>query len=147
MNLFFQWLQINKIKFIIFDSFLLLANIILLKYIKNNNILIFEIIIRLIVAGIMLSLVLIFTKFWFKFTEKYHFLFLNINILGLIQEKIFKFLTIIFLVFNILIFQLIWINENILKMIENIYFTFPWFIVINSSIYQYFLDKRENKIL
>jgi len=129
-----NWIKNNKFKFVLFDIIILIVNLIIFNIINYKIIVNFDIILNFIVINIIFCFVYFIFKLWLIFANKYDFIFLKIGNIGNIISLCFIKL---FLILNILLILLIWINKTIINGGGiHFYFAIPWLILMSINVYK-----------
>jgi len=144
MLMMLSWIRNNKLKFFIIDSILLMGNVSILKLIRTGFFIDSDIVAGFIGTCIFFGMIFLITTIWIRVTQKYHFLFIEIDTLGIIGKKILFYGMIFFLILNSVSVYIIWINENILGEKIVFYFAMPWLIIIFANAYD---SISNNKIM
>jgi hypothetical protein len=139
------WLKTNKVKFVVFDSILLLINVSILNFIRKGYLIDSYYITATVGTAIFFIPVFMLSKIGLKVTEKYPFFFITSDAIKLSIAKAASYGVFVSILLNMIFIQLIWINENILERILTIYFGMPWIVVILANTYSTILDNK-NKL-
>ena len=130
-----SWIRNNKLKFLIIDSILLIGNVSVLKLVRTDFFIDSDLVAGFIAACIFCGMIFLITIIWIQVTKKYRFLFIQINKLDVIGERILFYGMIFFLLLNFVFVFLMWINENIWRENIGFYFAMPWLIIIFANAY------------
>ena len=141
LKLAFDWIKENKVKFVACDSLLLLSNVFIAEFILNDRNINFELIIAPIVTSILFIPVYLLFGNIHKISEKYDFLFLHNEYFDILYKNVSYVLGVIFILLNIVFFQLVWVNDNFLERAIAIYFGVPWAILICVNVNNGFSQK------
>jgi hypothetical protein len=121
-----------------------MGNVSILKFIRTGFPIDSDIVGGFIGTCIFLSLIFLITIIWIQVMIRYHFLFIQINMLYIIGKKILFFGMIFLLTLNLVFLYLIWINENLLGDKIGFYFAMPWLIIIFANAYN---SINNNKVM
>jgi len=135
MLMMLSWIRNNKFKFFIIDSILLIGNVSILRLVRTGFFIDSDLVAGFIGACIFFGMVFLITIIWTQVTKKYHFLFIQINMLGIIGERILFYGMIFLLMLNFVFVFLIWISGNLLGINIGFYFAMPWLIIIFANAY------------
>ena len=133
MKFILTWIRDNKLKFFIVDFVVLIINLSILNFVRNGSFINLDHVINFFVTGGFFCLAYLMIIVWTQATEKLHFFFIKMDSV----ERVLAYIgMIIFLIMNVVLVPIVWLDRSSLDDGIVVYFAIPWLLIISTIFWE-----------